>query len=310
MWNSTFIGGKIEKPSEQLRRSRKSTPLAAMVILNNNLVNVHIEPLKNEEIREKMYKCVKFVISHIENYELYNSSIFIYGTEKTRVMCASDSIKCNTIFGLISEVMKAFSMNTLVSNIRPLTGFDEALFGWISTNYKFKSIHAGRKGVASYSGLDFKNYSVLLSLETEQPYTSPSKKYVSSTHELYGHNFDILTLDMMCFGVNQGYGRTVLGMVRGTLSSTNSRNVHPCHHSSFNKEIDISDTLKDCNFENIQNTPKIYSIKGQWDTEKCKNVIRETLEIMDRNTKLISDYDSEFAPFANRTFYVRGFFYF
>ncbi|KII62879.1 Ectonucleoside triphosphate diphosphohydrolase 8 [Thelohanellus kitauei] len=256
-------------------------------------IDVHQKRLNVDFLREKMFSCVKEIISHVENFELYNSTIFIYGTELTRLMCESEFDKCNIIFGTIADVISSFEMRVVITNVKPLTGYDEALFGWISINRHLKNLQNGKTGLESYGGLDMKNYSLLISLETGGPYVSNSSKHNSAKHTVYGYAYHVAGVDMMCYGVRQGYERVTYNFLKEASVWTNAI-THPCHTKNSFYDLDPTKLQSLCLTESVSSFKSYYRVTGAWDYDKCLALIHQAIDQTEKKFGLISDFKKDF----------------
>ncbi|KAF1742329.1 hypothetical protein MXB_1919, partial [Myxobolus squamalis] len=177
-------------------------------------INVHVDNLNTGQLRENMFRCFRHVTSIVEDFELYNSTIFIYGTELTRLMCIKEPEKCANVFSVVSDVVIAYEMNLMKDNVKALTGQEEILYGWISVNDYFEKLENTKSSGARFGGIDFKNYSVLLSFEGDTPIVIPDKPQNSTQSNLYSNKFTVHGVDFMCYGVRQTYNRVLLSLIQ------------------------------------------------------------------------------------------------
>ncbi|KAF0988717.1 hypothetical protein HZS_3131 [Henneguya salminicola] len=247
-------------------------------------INVHQGTLDSTELSESMFRCMRQVTSFVENFELKSSTVFIYGTELTRIMCEKQQDKCNEIFTVISGVVSSFDLKINEKNMRALEGFQEAIFGWISVNDYFNKLETKKNPSDRFGGLDLKNYSLLLSFEGQKKLTNELVNKSSSTFTLYGNEYSLSGVDMMCYGVRQAYKNTLLQLIKYNPKSSTVK--HPCHANKHTSGLVFDELFTPCVGKPTGSFHATYNVKGNWDAKACDALIKQTLSTIDKTQEL------------------------
>lgn len=114
-----------------------------------------------------------------------------------------------------------------------LSGHDEGLFAWLSSNYLFNRIPVEADDTATYGAVDLGGASTQIAFEVDS-----NELDGVSTLQLYGRPYNVFSITYLCYGVNEVERRFLAELV--AQQNYNARVTTPCHNAgfSFNRTAD------------------------------------------------------------------------
>lgn len=160
-----------------------------------------------------------------------------------------------------------------------LSGHDEGLFAWLSTNYLFEVIPPASAGADTLGAMDLGGASTQIAFALDDNVSSSD---VSSL-QLYGQRYNVFSVTYLCYGVNEMERRYLAHIVAEQGYATTVKS--PCHNSGFiyNKtaeEVFESYCTKTPSTEVwLQQHPNtVFTFVGNGTSAGCKKVMTQLMD--------------------------------
>lgn len=161
-----------------------------------------------------------------------------------------------------------------------LSGHEEGLFAWLSSNYLFNRIPVEAEEVATYGAVDLGGASTQIAFQVDTNISSG----VSSL-QLYGRRYDVFAITYLCYGVNEVERRFLAHIVAQQNYSANVRS--PCHNVGYSFNRTAEDVLGSyctqttANKEWLQKNPPTFEFTfvGEGSAAKCEESVAQLMDL-------------------------------
>lgn len=159
-----------------------------------------------------------------------------------------------------------------------LSGHDEGLFAWLSSNYLFDRIPVEADDTATYGAVDLGGASTQIAFEVD---TNESDDV--STLQLYGRPYNVFSITYLCYGVNEVERRFLAHLV--TQKKFNLNVASPCHNAGFSFNRTAQEVLGEyCTAtpeteEWLKKNPSaVFTFAGEGSATKCVETMAQVMD--------------------------------
>ncbi|XP_054167109.1 ectonucleoside triphosphate diphosphohydrolase 8-like isoform X2 [Oppia nitens] len=228
-----------------------------------------------------LLECIRNVSKKIDKDRLYNTPLYLGATAGMRLLNKTDSNKVKSIFYLINN---AFIQNTglQVKTIDIISGQNEGLFSWITSNYLMDKLIVDEfdtKSTTSTTGmLDMGGASAQIAYrEADNGLHSNVNDEVNV--RLYGINHTVRASSNLCFGADQAMLRYQMYLI--LLNKDKQTIDSPCHPKSSQINA-IGNDLKEQICVKLVNDKivdynKNYTFIGTGNNDNCSQILTNHL---------------------------------
>ncbi len=237
-------------------------------------------------IGEDLMKCVNNVSLKIESERLSKTPIYLGATAGMRLLNESNPNMTKIIFTLIEKVFRT-ETQMQTKTIRIISGRDEGLFSWVTSNYLTNKLIVDqfddKSENSTFGMLDMGGASAQIAYRVYKNHQNISSDDLNDVKvRLYGINHTVKASSNLCFGVNEAIFRYLKDLILSNdMTDTYKAIDNPCLQKGFVVNITgdkFKDQIclksnKDKNFVYNRN----YSFIGVSDPQKCHELVSNRL---------------------------------
>ncbi|XP_065295721.1 ectonucleoside triphosphate diphosphohydrolase 8 [Dermacentor albipictus] len=201
--------------------------------------------------------------------------VFLGATAGMRVLNLTNPMESDAILMAVECALKPLNLQRATI----LSGHDEGLFAWLSTNYLFEVIPPKSGSPMTLGALDLGGASTQISYAVASDISGDD---VSSL-QLYGERYNVFSVSYLCYGVNELHRRYLAQIVTQQDYATTLRS--PCHNSGFSFNATAEEVFDNyCTKTSAselwlqQNPNAVFTFIGNGTSAGCQEAIKQLLD--------------------------------
>lgn len=237
-----------------------------------------ISELTPRFVQTEIGKLLEYAKTKIPEEERNRTSVFLGATAGMRLLKIRDPILCDSVLLAAENAIKKSGM--VYGNADILTGQDEGLSAWLSSNYLLDKLP--RQKVDKDSGLvgalDCGGASTQIAFDVPSG-TSHEEVRVM---KLFGNKYSVFARTYLCYGVNEAYNRYRIRLIARKKYDVKGDIESPCHNGGYEEKIPLRSLVTPCTTHpNMPDSFKEKDVKeivtfvGTNKSEECESVVQE-----------------------------------
>lgn len=158
-----------------------------------------------------------------------DAPVYLGATAGMRVLNLTNPVEADAILMAVECALKPLGLR----RASILSGHDEGLFAWLSTNYLFEVIPPKSGDPMTIGALDLGGASTQISFAVD---ANTSGNDISSL-QLYGRRYNVFAVSYLCYGVNELHRRYLAKIITEQNYEYATPMKSPCHNSGFSFNI-------------------------------------------------------------------------
>lgn len=158
-----------------------------------------------------------------------DAPVYLGATAGMRVLNLTNPVEADAILMAVECALKPLGLQ----RASILSGHDEGLFAWLSTNYLFEVIPPKSGDPMTIGALDLGGASTQISFAVD---ANTSGNDISSL-QLYGRRYNVFAVSYLCYGVNELHRRYLAKIITEQNYEYATPMKSPCHNSGFSFNI-------------------------------------------------------------------------
>ncbi|GFR90436.1 ectonucleoside triphosphate diphosphohydrolase 1 [Elysia marginata] len=225
-----------------------------------------------------LIECLKKAESMIPTEKYSNTPVYLGATAGMRLIQLRNPVAAEAILGSIRDTFSVskFDLINPKTSVRIITGSDEGVFSWVSSNYLANVFNVGpipRFQYSSAGALDLGGASAQITLIPEDGTMIPEG--YSHTVKLYGEDYNVYTHSFLCYGVVQMLNTVHAALIKAT-SPTVSNIQHVCLPKGYKMTESSSNIFASpCVSGSVKN--RNITFVGTGNEKECRALLSDTL---------------------------------
>ncbi|XP_037504112.1 ectonucleoside triphosphate diphosphohydrolase 2 [Rhipicephalus sanguineus] len=206
-----------------------------------------------------------------------DAPVFLGATAGMRVLNLTNPMEADAILMAVECALKPLGLQRATI----LSGHDEGLFAWLSTNYLFEVIPPKSGNPMTLGALDLGGASTQISFAVDG---NRSGNDVSSL-QLYGRRYNVFSVSYLCYGVNELHRRYLAKIITEQDYEYSTPMKSPCHNSGFSFNVTAEEvfdnfcTKTSATEQWLKDHPTaVFTFIGDGTSAGCQNFIRQLLD--------------------------------
>lgn len=233
--------------------------------------------------------CLDNVTRHLPSDKKATTQVFLGATAGFRILNNSEPYLSEAILISVQCILKSYGLMFKKADI--ITGRDEGLYAWITTNFLTRSLQS-QKSEMTMGAMDLGGASTQIAYSLNQSIVNGNFQQLNSDNgtalvKLYGTSHIVQSTSYLCFGSKQILNRHFAVLVQN-LSSI-STILDPCSAKGFQKNISAdelfgqactrNDLYDEFLFKNRHVKETIsYTFNGTSNSEECRALVNNLLK--------------------------------
>eukprot|EP00698_Gefionella_okellyi_P017287 TRINITY_DN503_c0_g1_i1.p1 TRINITY_DN503_c0_g1~~TRINITY_DN503_c0_g1_i1.p1 ORF type:complete len:487 (-),score=87.14 TRINITY_DN503_c0_g1_i1:130-1590(-) len=178
-----------------------------------------------------------YAITLIPASKLQNVPVYVFATAGMRVLEEQHPIQCAAVLDAVRQTVAASGFSyTNATQVRIITGQEEAVFGWVTINYALGLLGAGQPPSSTVGTLDLGGASTQIAFipQTAPPLSASlvTLTLLNAQYVIYAESFLGFGADEARFRVNASLPTTAGGMI-----------TDPCVNTGYQQQVQAGRTL-------------------------------------------------------------------
>ncbi|XP_059159134.1 ectonucleoside triphosphate diphosphohydrolase 1-like [Physella acuta] len=257
-----------------------------------------------DEAGKSLERCISQAKVAVPANKHVDTPIYLGATAGMRLLNLSNPKASEAILESVRKVFtsSSFKFTSPGTSARIISGSEEGLFSWITSNYVANAFKVQRPGikdllsltiVPTIGALDLGGASTQITFVPDSNASMPSE--YNTSLRLFGHNYTVYTHSYLCYGVMEVTNQILAALVKG--KATNATEIeHPCLPTGYNVTMSYNEIFgSPCTksaatrlpfYDTVQN----FTFMGRSNVQACESILNTTL------------FNTSFCPYSDCSF--------